>query len=93
MEELQKELDELLRVLRVEIERPDANAMVAMALSSLTHLRDEMAAGHISSKLLDEYAYGLGRSLMEDLPWTEYGLGSDLIDLANKMYRIADKLK
>jgi hypothetical protein len=93
MEEIQKELDRLLPVLEAEAQRPDADSMIAIALRSLTRLRNEMAAGLISSERLREAATGLWRNLAEDLPWTEYGLGRDLLDFTNKLYRVADKLK
>lgn len=93
MDKLQKKLDELLPVLETAAQRPDADTMVAIALSSLTRLRNEIAVGQISSERLRVYATGLWRNLAEDLPWTEYGLGSDLLDFTNKLYRAADKLK
>jgi hypothetical protein len=93
MEEIQEELDELLPVLEREAQCPDPSPMIPMALGALTELREEMAAGQISSESLDEYAYGLWRNLVEDLPWTKYGLGRDLMNFTATLHRVANKLK
>ena len=93
MEEIQKEVDRLLPVLEAEAQRPDADSMIGIALRSLTRLRNEMAAGQISSERLKVYGFGLWRNLVEDMPWTEYGLGRDLMNFSDMLYRVADKMK